>query len=283
MQVISMSQNKYKQLTKMNLPKEVFNTEAIIYDFRYKGQDKVFKKLLNNTGVNLANKLYTLEMLDVNRKYLPENLCIPDYLTIVGGVVEGFTMPKIEGVNLSTILRNKNYFQRKGGVTFSGGEPLLQSKFIIEVARILKKENIHIALDTAGVGNGDYEKILEYIDLVILDIKHTDPNGYLDLTGQAIDESLKFIDALNKSGKDVWIRQVIVPGIMDNDEYLESLVQTVKKIKNVQRIEFLPYHKLGSEKYVKLGIYNPYQDMPEMDKERCNQLYQKFMNMYENM
>ena len=108
MQVISMSQNKYKQLTKMNLPKEVFNTEAIIYDFRYKGQDKVFKKLLNNTGVNLANKLYTLEMLDVNRKYLPENLCIPDYLTIVGGVVEGFTMPKIEGVNLSTILKNKN-------------------------------------------------------------------------------------------------------------------------------------------------------------------------------
>ena len=181
------------------------------------------------------------------------------------------------------ILRNKNYFQRKGGVTFSGGEPLLQSKFIIEVARILKKENIHIALDTSGVGNGDYEEILEYIDLVILDIKHTDPNGYMDLTGQTIDESLKFIDALNKSGKDVWIRQVIVPGIMDNDEYLESLVQTVKKIKNVQRIEFLPYHKLGSEKYVKLGIYNPYQDMPEMDKERCNQLYQKFMNMYENM
>ena len=108
MQAISMSQNKYKQLTKMNLPKEVFNTEAIIYDFRYKGEEKVFKKLLNNMGVNLANKLYTLEMLDVNRKYLPENLCIPDYLTIVGGVVEGFTMPKIEGINFSTTLKNKN-------------------------------------------------------------------------------------------------------------------------------------------------------------------------------
>lgn len=108
MQAISMSQNKYKQLTKMNLPKEVFNTEAIIYDFRYKGEEKVFKKLLNNMGVNLANKLYTLEILDVNRKYLPENLCIPDYLTIVGGVVEGFTMPKIEGINFSTTLKNKN-------------------------------------------------------------------------------------------------------------------------------------------------------------------------------
>ena len=108
MQAISMSQNKYKQLTKMNLPKEVFNTEAIIYDFRYKGEEKVFKKLLNNMGVNLANKLYTLEILDLNRKYLPENLCIPDYLTIVGGVVEGFTMPKIEGINFSTTLKNKN-------------------------------------------------------------------------------------------------------------------------------------------------------------------------------
>lgn len=108
MQVISMSQNKYKQLTKMDLPKEVFNTESIIYNFRYKGQDKVFKKLLNNTGINLANKLYTLEMLDDNKDYLPENLCVPDYLVSVGGVIEGFTMPKIDGINLSTILKDKS-------------------------------------------------------------------------------------------------------------------------------------------------------------------------------
>lgn len=164
------------------------------------------------------------------------------------------------------ILKNKNYFIRKGGVTFSGGEPLLQSKFIIEVAKILKKENIHIALDTAGVGNGNYEEILSYIDLVILDIKHTERQGYYDLTGQAIDESLKFIEALNQSGKSVWIRQVVVPGMMDHDKYLISLVNTVKKIKNVERIEFLPYHKLGSEKYEALGIPNPYKDMPEIGR-----------------
>lgn len=181
------------------------------------------------------------------------------------------------------ILRNKNYFMRRGGVTFSGGEPLLQSKFIIEVAKILKKEGIHIALDTAGVGNGNYEEILAYVDLVLLDIKHVDPEQYLSLTGQSMDEAKKFILALNASGKSVWIRQVIVPGMMDNDDYLQELVRMVQNIKNVEQIDFLPYHKLGSEKYVKLGISNPYQDMPEMDKNACDKLYQKFMNLYKKL
>ena len=97
------------------------------------------------------------------------------------------------------ILRNKPYFKRNnGGVTFSGGEPLLQSEFIIEVCKLLKKEGIHIALDTSGVGNGNYEEILSYIDLVILDIKHVTESGYKELTNHNIDESLRFIEALNK-------------------------------------------------------------------------------------
>lgn len=181
----------------------------------------------------------------------------------------------------SKILRNKNYFKRNsGGVTFSGGEPLLQSKFIIEVCKILKKENIHITLDTAGVGNGNYENLLKYIDLVLLDIKHTIPNKYLELTGHTIDESLKFIEILNKMNKKIWIRQVIVPGLMDNDKYLDSLLNTLKKIKNIEKIDFLPYHKLGSEKYIKLGIENPYKDLEEMDINKCNELYKKFMKKY---
>ncbi len=179
------------------------------------------------------------------------------------------------------VLRNKNYFANNGGVTFSGGEPLLQSNFIIEVAKILKKENIHIALDTAGVGNGNYEEILKYIDLVILDIKSTTREGYLDLTSQPIDESLRFMEALNQSGKDVWLRQVIVPGLMDNEDYLKQLVEVCLKVKNVKKIEFLPYHKLGSEKYEKLGIPYPYKNLEEMDKEKCKELYQKFIKMYE--
>ena len=178
------------------------------------------------------------------------------------------------------ILRNKNYFNKNGGVTFSGGEPLLQSKFIIEVAKILKKENIHIALDTAGVGNGNYEEILKYVDLVILDIKHVNRFKYYELTGYKIDESLEFIEALNKSGKSVWIRQVIVPGLMDNTDYLKKLSSLVHKIKKVEKIEFLPFHKLGSDKYKKLNIVDPYQDLPEMDKEKCNKLYEEFLKIY---
>ncbi|MDE5539018.1 MAG: pyruvate formate lyase-activating protein [Bacilli bacterium] len=189
--------------------------------------------------------------------------------------------PNITAEELANkIIRNKPYFGNNGGVTFSGGEPLLQSKFLIEVCKILKKENIHIALDTAGVGNGDYKELLSYVDLVLLDVKHTNPKGYQDLTGLKIDESLNFIKALNERSCPVWIRQVIVPGLHDNDEYLDSLLEFLKQIKNIERIDFLPYHKLGDEKYVKLGITNPFKEKLAMDKEKCTKLYNEFMTKY---
>ena len=173
------------------------------------------------------------------------------------------------------ILRSKPY-RNHGGVTFSGGEPLLQVNFLLEVCKKLKAENIHIALDTAGVGIGKYDEILSLVDLVILDIKHTNSLGYKKMTGQKMDEVEKFIEHLNKSGKDVWLRQVIVPGITDQEEYLDSLASYVKKIKNVKKIEFLPFHHLGFEKYEKLGLKNPLKDTPEMDKNICDDLYKKF-------
>lgn len=178
------------------------------------------------------------------------------------------------------IIRNKPYFKRNnGGVTFSGGEPLLQSEFIIEVCKLLKKENIHIALDTSGVGNGNYEELLSYIDLVLLDIKHINDLEYKNLTGQTIDETENFIKTLNKSNKEVWIRQVIVPGLMDNEEYLYKLKEYLKKIKNIKKIDFLPYHTLGKEKYKELGIDYPYEHLESMDKQKCQNLYQKFINI----
>lgn len=180
---------------------------------------------------------------------------------------------------VARIIRNKPYFKRNnGGVTFSGGEPLLQTKFLIEVCKLLKKENIHIALDTAGVGNGNYDEVLSYVDLVLLDIKHVTEEGYQDLTGTKIDESKKFIEALNKSHKPVWIRQVIVPGLMDNDIYLHKLKEQLKKIKNIEKIEFLPYHTMGSEKYQELGIEYPLESLEAMDKYECQKLYDKFIN-----
>ena len=180
------------------------------------------------------------------------------------------------------IKRCKPYFQDKGGVTFSGGEPLLHSKFIIEVAKLLKQENIHIALDTSGVGLGDYEEILPYIDLVLLDIKHTTKEGYKEITNLEIYEVEKFIEACNKLNKKIWIRQVIVPGIMDNEEYINSLVEYLKHIKNIERIDFLPYHRLGKEKYKSLNIPYPYENKEDMSKEKCNELYNLLIEKQKN-
>ena len=176
------------------------------------------------------------------------------------------------------IVKNKPYFKNGGGVTFSGGEPLLQSNFLIEVSKLLKKENIHIALDTAGVGNGNYEEILKYIDLIIFDVKHITKEGYKDITNFEIDESLRFIDADNKLNKKFWIRQVIIPTINDNEEYLLSLKDFLKNINNIEKIEFLPYHKLGKEKYEQLNIPYPYENIKEMDSNKCDELLKQLKN-----
>lgn len=183
------------------------------------------------------------------------------------------------------ILKNKVYFGNNGGVTFSGGEPLLQSEFLTDVCKKLKLENIHIALDTAGVANINYIELLKYIDLVILDIKHVNQEGYKKITGNNINKSLEFIENLKKLNKKIWIRQVIVPGIMDNEDYLISLNKFIKahfNTDNIEKIEFLPYHKLGREKYIKMNIPYPCENIEEMDKNICNELYNKFLNIYEN-
>lgn len=180
------------------------------------------------------------------------------------------------------VIRSKPYFNKNGGVTFSGGEPLLHDKFIIETAKLLKKENIHIAIDTAGVGNGNYEELLKYIDLVILDIKHTRPKEYKEITGLEMKEIDNFINVINKENKDVWIRQVIIPGITDTEEYINSLVTYLSKIKNVKRVDFLPFHRLGREKYIALNIPYPYEDKNDMDKDKCDKLYELFEQKYKS-
>lgn len=199
-------------------------------------------------------------------------------------------MFKLKEYNYSTeelvnkILQNRPYFKRNnGGVTFSGGEPLLQIDFLIDMCQRLKEENVHIAIDTAGVGIGKYPEILKLVDLIIFDVKHVFPDEYKTLTGRSIDESEKFIESLNESGKDVWIRQVIVPGLMDNENYLEGLAKYLKKIKNIKKIEFLPFHHLGFNKYKNLGIVNYLENVPEMASDKCEALYQDFIEKYENM
>ena len=174
---------------------------------------------------------------------------------------------------VNKIKRYKPYFKNNGGVTFSGGEPLLQTKFLLEVCKELKKEHIHIALDTAGVGY-DYDELLNYVDLVIFDIKAIDKDKYQDLVSHDIKDSLVFLDKCQKRNISMWLRQVIVPGINDTKEYILELKEFISKLKNIEKVELLPYHTMALSKYHKLGIPYPLENVLEMDKQRCKELEQ---------
>ncbi|KMT22623.1 pyruvate formate-lyase-activating protein [Clostridium cylindrosporum] len=156
---------------------------------------------------------------------------------------------------LNKVKRYKIYFKNSGGgVTLSGGDPLLQPEFVEEFFRMCKAEGIHTCLDTAGYGLGNYENILKYTDLVLLDIKHIDDKKHKCLTGQSMEESIKFIETLKNSNTKVWIRHVVVEGYTDSAEHVLSLAKYIDTIPNVERIDFLPYHTHGVNKYKELGI-----------------------------
>ncbi len=181
------------------------------------------------------------------------------------------------------IMRNKPYFEKNGGVTFSGGEPLLHQDFLIELCKELKKENINLAIDTAGIGNGNYQELLKYIDLILLDVKALNEDNFNDITQtNNFNKYLDFIKQLNESNKPVWIRQVIIPKENDTKEYTEKLAIFLKQnIKNIKKIEFLPFHTMAFEKYQKLNINNPYQNKKAMDKEKCKTLEEYCISIYE--
>lgn len=179
---------------------------------------------------------------------------------------------KIESNELIKRINRYHGYYKGGGVTFSGGEPLLQPDFLIDMLEKCHMINLHTAIDTAGVGIGKYDEILKHTDLVLLDIKAIDNESYLKLTGQNIDEFNKFVDALNNSNSKVWIRQVIIPGINDTEEYILKLKEYIKKIKNVEKIELLPYHTMGVEKYKKLNINYPLEGVEPLDKDKLEQL-----------
>ncbi|MDD3453373.1 MAG: pyruvate formate-lyase-activating protein [Bacilli bacterium] len=173
---------------------------------------------------------------------------------------------------LKKAIKLKPYFKKNnGGVTFSGGEPLLQSQFLLETCKLLKKEQINITLDTAGVGN-DYDELLDYIDLVLFDIKAVKPDEYKKITNYDIQKSLEFLNKCQEKNKKLWIRQVIVPGINDNEESIYELNKFIKTIKNVKKIELLPYHTMAINKYEKLNIEYPLSGVPDMDIDKCKQL-----------
>lgn len=180
---------------------------------------------------------------------------------------------------VNKISRFRSYFEKSGGgVTFSGGDPLKQPEFLKETLKLCKEAGIHTTLDTSGVGFGDYEEILKYTDLVLYDVKHLTREGYKDMTGIEIDETQKFLEACKKMGTKMWIRQVVLPGKTDSEEYIRELGKFIKTLDNVEKVELLPYHLLGVNKYETLGIKYRLEGLEAMDKEACKALY-KFLEL----
>ncbi len=170
------------------------------------------------------------------------------------------------------ILRYKSYFTGGGGVTVSGGEPLLQTEAVLELFTKLKKKGIHTCIDTSGCtfnkkDTAKLDALLEQTDLVLLDIKHMDSERHKELTGQGNENILSFAKYLNAKGKKMWLRHVLIPGWTDSAEQLESLARFASGLKNVEKTELLPYHTLGEVKYEKLGIEYPFKGVRTPTKD----------------
>ncbi len=168
-------------------------------------------------------------------------------------------------------LRKYKEFMRfsGGGITVTGGEPLVQSEFILELFKLCKKENIHTAIDTSGnVFNEKVKSVLEYTDLVLLDIKAFDDELFKSITGKSVRNTLDFAKWLNKKDIDTWIRFVFVPTVNDDFDDILKIAEYIKDFKNISRVEVLPFHKMGEYKWEELKLdYKLKKVLPPLEKD----------------
>lgn len=172
--------------------------------------------------------------------------------------------------------RNIAFYQNGGGLTVTGGEPLMQVDFLIDLFTLAKEKNIHTCIDSSGIAfnpsNTAWIEKLDHLmtltDLVMLDIKHIDPDKHKELTSQPNLHILEFAAYLNEKNVDMWIRHVVVPGITDDDKYLFDLGYFIGQFDNLKALDVLPYHTMGEAKYKKLGISYKLAGVPAMDKNK---------------
>lgn len=176
---------------------------------------------------------------------------------------------------LKRALRYRMYWGKDGGITVSGGEPMLQVEFLTEFFKLAKQEGIHTALDTSGNPFTKEEpfyhqwlELIKYVDLVILDLKEMDSQKHKKLTGQENANILEMAEELSKRGVDLWVRHVLVPDLTDDEDGLKDLRLFLDELKTVKRVEILPYHTLGLFKWEKLRIHYPLKDTPVPSEEQ---------------
>ena len=198
--------------------------------------------------------------------------------------MEGGTLTDPQEI-IDTFERNRPFYT-SGGITVTGGEPLMQVDFLIDLFTLAKEHNIHTDIDTSGIAfkpdNKPFieklDKLMELTDLVMLDIKHIDPEKHMELTGQPNDGILAFASYLNEKNVDMWIRHVIVPGLTDDDEYLYKLGYFIGQFHNLKALDALPYHTMGKSKYEKLGMDYKLADTPAMSQKDLLEKKQVILN-----
>lgn len=172
--------------------------------------------------------------------------------------------------------RNSAFYVNGGGLTVTGGEPLMQIDFLIELFTLAKEKNIHTCIDSSGIAfqpdnallMEKMDRLMALTDLCMLDIKHIDPEKHRELTGKPNTNILKFAAYLNEKKVDMWIRHVVVPGITDDDKYLYQLGYFIGQFANLRALDVLPYHTMGEKKYESLGIPYRLKGVPPMDQTK---------------
>ncbi len=161
-----------------------------------------------------------------------------------------------------------------GGITVTGGEPLMQKEFVTELMKKAKAKGIHTCLDTSGAGftaenASEFDELLSVLDLVMLDIKHIDNDKHKELTGMSNSNVFAFAEYVSKKNVDIWIRHVVVPELTDNKEDWYKIGLFASKLKTLKAIDVLPYHDMGKAKYKELGIDYPLKDTPPLEKDKA--------------
>lgn len=176
---------------------------------------------------------------------------------------------------LRKAVKYRTYWGSKGGITISGGDPLLQLDFLVDFCRQAKEQGVHVAIDTSGnpftrkePWFSKFKELMKYADMVLLDLKHMDLEQHKLLTGFTNENILEMAKYLSDIGKPVWIRHVLIPDRTDKDEYLEQLYEFIKTLNNVEKVEILPYHTLGVHKWNDLGMEYPLEGIDPPTKER---------------
>ena len=198
----------------------------------------------------------------------------PDAIDVRGGM-----MVEIKEL-VERAVRQKNYFGDEGGVTISGGEPLLQRSKLTTFFRLLHEKGINTCLDSNGrLNTPEVHELLEETDLLLLDIKHINEEWHQRLTGQSNATSIKLADYRELTGKKMWLRYVLVPGYSDQEEYLEEWAQRFTNFKTVERVEIIPFHQLGMHKWELLNLKYPLKETSPPSEE-LKQRTLKIFNQY---